>query len=481
MATNRPKLKFLKGSTYTFDVSAAALATHPFKFTADSGSTEYTTGVTLTGTQGQAGASLSITVSDSAPVNLNYFCGTHGMGMGNHIVVRSGDAFDSDGEFFSVYRSHLNVTAAAGTLYTGGSGTVYFMAVDENVPATNDSAFLTDSNINVAIDIDHQYGGGYGKVYNITAAPAKWYGAIGVVAGGYTENPTTVQNVMQYFNIGSPGNAQDFGDLTQARVSMGAVSNGTRAVFGGGFNGMTSYYNTIDYVTTATTGNAQNFGNMFDTKAGHDGASDGTKGIFAGGFRTGDWEKDEIDVITIATTGNATDFGNLTEKRAWITGWNNATRAVFAGGDPAGSTKTNVMDYVTIATPGNAIDFGDMTDTWSNAAGAGDATYALFAGGKRTNSSHPNGWTENIDYITVATTGNATTFGGDLIRFKSNASGCADGTSACFSGGSSRISGTNLRLAEIDIVVVATPGNATDFGDLLAGYESTAATSGAAA
>ena len=103
MATNRPKLKFLRGSTYTFDVSAAALATHPFKFTADSGSTEYTTGVTLTGTQGQAGASLSITVSDSAPFNLNYFCGDHGLGKGNHIVIPAipPDPFDSDGSFLA--------------------------------------------------------------------------------------------------------------------------------------------------------------------------------------------------------------------------------------------------------------------------------------------------------------------------------------------------------------------------------------------
>ena len=87
MATNRPKLKFLRGSTYTFDVSNADLATHPFKFTADSGSTEYTSGVTLTGTQGQSGAEISFVVPNDAPQNLNYYCGTHGMGMGNHIFI----------------------------------------------------------------------------------------------------------------------------------------------------------------------------------------------------------------------------------------------------------------------------------------------------------------------------------------------------------------------------------------------------------
>ena len=328
------------------------------------------------------------------------------------------------------------------------------------------------------------YAGGSNSIYTLSTPSgggggAVWYGARGVVAGGYTQSPTTVQNVIQYFNIGSPGNAIDFGNLTQARVDADAVSNGTRAVFGGGYNGSTSYYDRIDYVATATTGDAQDFGNLFQARARHGSASDGTKGIFAGGQLQGtSFELDTIDSITIATTGDATDFGNLTVGRALTTGWNNATRGVFAGGDPAGSSFSNVIDYITIASASDATDFGNMTDTWNRAAGAGDSTYALFAGGRRSGSSNANGWTENIDYITVATTGDATDFG-DLIRFKSNMSGCADGIKACFSGGDSN-TGSNVRLAEIDTVIVTTPGNATDFGDLLEPYEATAATSGSA-
>ena len=87
MAIKRPRLKLLRGSSYTFDVSDSALANHPLKFTADSGSTEYTAGISLTGTQGQAGAELTFTPQVNAPNNLNYYCGTHGMGMGNHVVI----------------------------------------------------------------------------------------------------------------------------------------------------------------------------------------------------------------------------------------------------------------------------------------------------------------------------------------------------------------------------------------------------------
>ena len=70
MAIKRPRLKLTKGKTYTFDVSDSDLSNHPFKFTADSGTSEYTTGVTLTGTQGQAGASISFNISDLSLIHI---------------------------------------------------------------------------------------------------------------------------------------------------------------------------------------------------------------------------------------------------------------------------------------------------------------------------------------------------------------------------------------------------------------------------
>ena len=77
---NRPKLQMAVGTTYTFDVSDASNTTHPFRFTSDSGSTEYTTGVVVNGTQGQAGAYVQIIVATGA-VTLYYYCSSHsGMG-----------------------------------------------------------------------------------------------------------------------------------------------------------------------------------------------------------------------------------------------------------------------------------------------------------------------------------------------------------------------------------------------------------------
>ena len=67
MAIKNKRLKLLRGSTYTFDVSDPALANNPLKFTADSGTTEYTDGITLSGAnaQGLTDAILTFTVPTS--------------------------------------------------------------------------------------------------------------------------------------------------------------------------------------------------------------------------------------------------------------------------------------------------------------------------------------------------------------------------------------------------------------------------------
>ena len=87
MAIVRPKLKFIRGKTYVIDQSDTTNAGHPLRFTADSGVSEYTSGVTATGTPGQAGAKTTFAVPGDAPDNLMYYCSTHGINMGQKMKI----------------------------------------------------------------------------------------------------------------------------------------------------------------------------------------------------------------------------------------------------------------------------------------------------------------------------------------------------------------------------------------------------------
>ena len=80
-----PALELYKGWTYTFDVSDGSNGSHPLRFYCDDGS--YQTGVTITGTQGQAGAKVQIVIPEQQKAGLRYYCTNHS-GMGNTITVK---------------------------------------------------------------------------------------------------------------------------------------------------------------------------------------------------------------------------------------------------------------------------------------------------------------------------------------------------------------------------------------------------------
>lgn len=81
-----PTLTLDRGNTYIFDLSDSSVSGHPLAFK-DSSGNSYTTGVTVTGTAGQAGAKVTIDVASNAPSSLRYYCTVHGNAMGNTISV----------------------------------------------------------------------------------------------------------------------------------------------------------------------------------------------------------------------------------------------------------------------------------------------------------------------------------------------------------------------------------------------------------
>jgi len=138
------------------------------------------------------------------------------------------------------------------------------------------------------------------------------------------------------------------------------------------------------------------------------------------------------------------------------------TRGCVGGGN----TSDNVIDYITIASAGNATDFGDLTVGRAYVGAFADSSRGCWGGGyTSTDDTKYN----VIDYITVATTGNATDFG-DLTAVRNDAGGCADSTRGSLGGGSDTTY-SNV----INYVTIATVGNATDFGDLTVSRQGTGA------
>ena len=84
----------LNAGTYVFDQTASTNATHPLKISTTNdgthgGGSEYTTGVTVSGTPG-AGGKTTIVINAQTPTTLYYYCSSHA-GMGGKINIVLGN------------------------------------------------------------------------------------------------------------------------------------------------------------------------------------------------------------------------------------------------------------------------------------------------------------------------------------------------------------------------------------------------------
>jgi hypothetical protein len=221
---------------------------------------------------------------------------------------------------------------------------------------------------------------------------------------------------------------------------------GDRGIFAGGRPNDSSQIGDIDYISISTPSTVTDFGDLTQARWGVAGCSSGSRGCVGGGAYP---YLDIIDYITISTTGDATDFGNLTQARFYFGACSNLTTGIFGGGykETGGVGNLNIIDYITIATIGNATDFGDLTSSRRTNGLSDGVSRGVF------------GANTTMDYITIGTPSNATDFG-DLNSNSAGHSGCASSTRGLFAGGQWH--------NQIDYITIATTGNATDFGDLTA-------------
>ena len=364
-------LTLTEGYTYKFDTSHATMSGHTVSFAtaADAaGSTQYTTGVTTSGTPGNAGAYTQIVVAQSAPV-LYYYCANHAS-MGGTIstpaavIANKLLAYDGSGNLPAVDGSQLtNVSTATSsasdpvvsTNPSGGVGTEWHNTTSGEVYICTDAT----AGANVWTNI----GAGSGDI-QLWIFPGESYG---YVMGGFTP---TYQDTIQKYSYTSDGDAIDVSNLIVARGFHAGIAS---AIYGYSAGGQ-STNNTIDKFSYSAGTNATDVGNLVQGMSDIQGASSETNGYTMSGSTQA--YANMIQKFAIASDGDATDIGNTTVPRYATGGVSSATYGYAHGGyqwpSPNGS---DVIDKFSFSSDGDATDVGNLlTGTWGN-SGQSSETY----------------------------------------------------------------------------------------------------------
>ena len=137
-------LTLVRGLTYVFDVSDNSNSGHPFRFKDSAGNT-LTAGITISGTAGQSGSTVTYVVPTTGTQPARYYCTVHGNGMGNTITtVASTTAFvvtvvNSGGNKFAIN----GVTAPTLQLVRG---TTYTFDLSDSSVSGHPLAFKSGNN-----------------------------------------------------------------------------------------------------------------------------------------------------------------------------------------------------------------------------------------------------------------------------------------------------------------------------------------------
>ena len=247
----------------------------------------------------------------------------------------------------------------------------------------------------------------------------------GVISGGSGPTAPTGTPSISYTTIPSKGGVTDFGSLSCGkRTAQAPMSDGVRGLFAGGYGGGAplNYTNNIEMVTIASTGDTTDWGDMnFSSSGTWAGCASPTRGMFFGGYNGA--VMNNISYVTIATQGEGgKNFGDLLAGSTRAAAASNTTRGIVFGARVSpGGTYVNTIQYVTIATLGNAIDFGDLTAVTAESAAASSPTRAISAGGENGSAA-----VNIIAYVTIATTGNAADFGDLTVTAGNIPAGCSD-------------------------------------------------------
>jgi len=160
-------------------------------------------------------------------------------------------------------------------------------------------------------------------------------------------------------------------------------------------------------------------------------------------------------VSTVSTTGSFVVPVGPTEMRG------GRGRAVIAGGNTGthpSTSNVNAIQYITIATTGNATDFGDLSQTPSDPAGCASATRGLIMGGLTPSV------TDKIESVIISSKGGSSDYA-DLSTGTWGACAVSDGTRAIVAGG--RTPSLSIQDAPtLSVMTIATQAGPSKFGEL---------------
>ena len=299
--------------------------------------------------------------------------------------------------------------------------------------------------VEVEAELTESLGGGTGSNTGL--------GTRMVLMGG--TDGSGVVDVIQFITISTLGDAQDFGDLSSARQEGAAATNHIRGLYFGGDPSL----NIIEFVTFASTGDVIDFGDLLNGAKSGTSMSNRTRGV----LQLGGVAANILEYVTFAQTGNSVDFGDMITGGNAGSGFSSPTRGVYAVGSNNANYK-NIIEFITINTTGNGTDFGDLSALYIHRNAYSNATRGVFHSGYQYPAS-PN-FSNNIEFVTIATTGNTVDFGDSLL----GGFGCggASPTRGVAGGGYFQNSPTGESggfTNIIDKIEIATTGNAVDFGD----------------
>ena len=268
----------------------------------------------------------------------------------------------------------------------------------------------------------------------------------------------------QYVQYKFRGRIEQSGSPGSALIRLSSAANGNGTIFFNGAYG-TGVHETIfnynsggGFYVSAIAGNGNVTGIWDDISVKAHNIGLPPKNIPPSGSDAGNTFNGAISMNSpnymYFPTGN-------TEQRVTVNN-NFGTRGlVFQGLTyPSAPSRTflNSIEYITVATKGDATDFGDLISGNNAGAGAGNLTRGIQVSG-----NVEDGGSNVIQYVTIATTGNATDFG-DVGYTLCNSGAVSNQTRLVYSGGESPVS-PNPQLNNIEFITFATTGNGVDFGD----------------